>query len=205
MDVAAPHYWLSSRANRSFGDGCWQFTIRSADGSVEYEATDVEPGLFGQRLELLTVIRALESLDQPSRVTLVSCSDYIRNGMQYGLPEWQANGWRWECFGQMVPVKHSDLWQRLERAKVPSGRVSAPTLRPSASSLFQRNRRGRRAGMPERRTAAGGGEWRGLVILGKMWRIRTLGKGNVSWLRWGWAGNACSAQWGFGCTVRRFS
>ena len=122
MDVATPHYWLSSRANRTYGDGCWQFTLRSADRSVEYEAADLEPGLFGQRLELLTVIRPLESLDQPSRVTLVSCSDYIRNGMQYGLPEWQANGWRWECFGQMVPVKHSDLWRRLERAlKIPSG------------------------------------------------------------------------------------
>ena len=80
------------------------------------EAADVEPGLHGERLELLTVIRALESLDQPSHVTLMGCSKYVRNGMQYGLPEWQANGWRWECFGQMVPVKNFDLWQRMERA-----------------------------------------------------------------------------------------
>jgi ribonuclease HI len=87
-----------------------------ADGSEQYQAADVEPGLHGQRLELLTVVRALESLDQPSQVTLVGCSEYIRNGMQYGLPEWQTNGWRWECFGQMVPVKNGDLWQRMERA-----------------------------------------------------------------------------------------
>ena len=46
----------------------------------------------------------------------MGCTRYVRNGMQYGLPEWQANGWRWECFGQLVPVKNFDLWQRMERA-----------------------------------------------------------------------------------------
>ena len=116
MVTATPHYLLFPQSNRTSSVGAWQFTIRLADGSEQYQAADVEPGLHGQRLELLTVIRALESLDQPSQVTLVGCSEYIRNGMQYGLPEWQANGWRWECFGQMVPVKNGDLWQRMERA-----------------------------------------------------------------------------------------
>ena len=116
MDIATPHYLLFSRAHASEGGGHWQFTLRSTDGSEQFEAADVEPGLHGQRLELLTVIRALESLDQPSQVTLMGCSDYIRNGIQYGLADWQSNGWQWEHFGQMTPIKNGDLWQRMERA-----------------------------------------------------------------------------------------
>jgi ribonuclease HI len=116
MDVATPHYLLFSQASHAQGVGHWQFTLRSVDGSEQHQASDAEPGLQGERLELLTVLRALESLDQPSEVTLMGCSTYVRNGMQYGLPEWQANGWRWEFFGQMVPVKNFDLWQRMERA-----------------------------------------------------------------------------------------
>ena len=116
MDTASPHYLLFSRARGSEGEGHWQFTLRSMDGSEQFEAADVEPGLHGQRLELLTVIRALESLDQPSQVTLMGCSEYIRHGIQYGLADWQSNGWRWEHFGQMTPIKNGDLWQRMERA-----------------------------------------------------------------------------------------
>jgi hypothetical protein len=63
----------------------------------------------------LTVVRALESLDQPSQVTLVNCSDYVWKGVQYGLHEWNTNGWQWEFFGRMVPVKNRDLWQRMEQ------------------------------------------------------------------------------------------
>ena len=70
----------------------------------------------GERLELLAVVRGLEALDQPSRVTLVTPSKYVHRGLLYGLEEWRTNGWSWEHFGQMVPVKNRDLWQRLDRA-----------------------------------------------------------------------------------------
>jgi ribonuclease HI len=36
--------------------------------------------------------------------------------MRFGLAEWRENGWHWEHFGHMHPVKHADLWQRLDRA-----------------------------------------------------------------------------------------
>ena len=58
----------------------------------------------------------LEALDQPSCVTLVTPSRYVKRGINYGLPEWGRNGWKWEHFGEMVPVKNRDLWQRLDRA-----------------------------------------------------------------------------------------
>jgi ribonuclease HI len=116
MDLTTPHYLLFSQVDRANGTGRWSFVLRTADGAQQIEADDVEPGILAERLDLLTIVRALEALDQPSHVTVVDCSDYLWKGVHYGLPEWRDNGWRWEFFGQMVPVKNSDLWQRLDRA-----------------------------------------------------------------------------------------
>jgi ribonuclease HI len=109
-----PHYLLISEASRTEGLGRWRFVLRPADGSAGTEVADVEPEVWGQRLELLTVVRALESLDQPSRVTLIGCSHYVEQGILFGLQEWKENNWQWEYFGQMVPVRDSDLWQRMD-------------------------------------------------------------------------------------------
>lgn len=78
--------------------------------------SDHEPAACGERLELLAVVRGLEALDGPARVTLVTRSRYVSRGMKHGLAEWRANEWRWERFGRIVPVKDSDLWQRVDRA-----------------------------------------------------------------------------------------
>jgi ribonuclease HI len=89
--------------------------LRPVGSSEAIEVADAEPDVWGERLDLLTVVRALEWLDQPSRVTLVGCTRYVEQGIQFGLAEWRENGWRWEWFGQMVPVRDADLWQRMDR------------------------------------------------------------------------------------------
>jgi len=111
-----PHYLMYYESSFARGVGRWRFRFQRDDGQETFEAEDIEPGLGGERLALLTVVRALESLDQPSRVTMINSDPYVRRGIRYGIPQWRETGWRWECFGQMVPVKDADLWQRLERA-----------------------------------------------------------------------------------------
>lgn len=96
--------------------GHWRFAVYDAAGQLIVWAEDIEPGVWGQRLELLTVVRALESLDQPAVVLLLAASRYLEEGLRFGLPEWRASGWRWEHFEQMVPIRNVDLWQRLDRA-----------------------------------------------------------------------------------------
>jgi ribonuclease HI len=109
-----PHYLLFVETALDNNPRRWHFKLKQADGVAQFDAVDVEPDVSGERLDLLTIIRALESLDQPSRVTLTSCSPYVRQGMQYGIPEWRENKWQWEFFGYMVPIKHADLWQRMD-------------------------------------------------------------------------------------------
>ena len=115
MNPSTPHYFLFSQSQGEL-PGNWSFVLRSANSSDEMEVVDSEPGVQGERLELLCVVRGLEALDQPSKVTVVTPSKYVREGIRYGLSEWRSNGWRWESYGEMVPVKNCDLWQRVDRA-----------------------------------------------------------------------------------------
>ena len=114
MSVPTPHFLLFSHGRKDQGE--WSFVLQAADGSAMFEAADSEPEIQGERLELLALVRGLEALDQPSRVTLVTSSRYVNRGLAYGLEEWRRNDWTWECYGEMVPVKNCDLWQRVDRA-----------------------------------------------------------------------------------------
>jgi ribonuclease HI len=63
------------------------------------------------RMELLAVISALESLKRPCAVTLYSDSEYVVNAITKGwLKSWQSRGWR---KADKKPVLNVDLWQRL--------------------------------------------------------------------------------------------
>lgn len=121
MSVPAPHFLLFSSARHvrpphESNAGQWHFVIRASDGSMELEATDAESEVSRDRLELLAIVRGLEALDQPSSVTIVTSSRYIQRGLLHGLVTWRENGWQWERFGQLAPVKNADLWRRIDHA-----------------------------------------------------------------------------------------
>jgi ribonuclease HI len=108
----------AARAKRSspLGSGRWRFVLQSVEDESKLEVQDREPAISADRLELLAVVRGLEALDQPSRVTLVTPSRYVSRGLRYGLEEWRDNRWRWEHHGRMVPIKNDDLWRRVDQA-----------------------------------------------------------------------------------------
>ncbi len=110
-----PRFVLFSQVDRQQRTGGWRFSLRSTDGSTRLEAADREPDARGERLELLTIVRGLEALDQPSRVTVCSASTYVQRGVRYGLETWRTSGWMWERYGEWVQIKNADLWQRLDR------------------------------------------------------------------------------------------
>jgi len=114
LPPSKPRYVLYSSSDPL--EKTWRFAICSPRGTPILEVSDWEPDAPGDRLALLPVVLGLEALEQPSQITLCTSSRYVQEGIRFGLPEWQANGWQWECFGQMVPVKNRDLWQRVERA-----------------------------------------------------------------------------------------
>lgn len=115
-----PHFVLFSRTREQASEhdlqgGSWYFRLES-DSSDTFEASDVEVDVSRERLELLAVVRGLEALDQPSSVTLVTSSKQISRAVRQGLEYWRIRDWKWERFGEKVPMKNADLWQRIDCA-----------------------------------------------------------------------------------------
>jgi ribonuclease HI len=117
MSVPAPHFLLFSEAAQPAGAaaGQWRFVLKPPRGDPSLEVADDEHAAGLERLELLAIVRGLEALDQPSKVTLMTGSRDIQRGLQFGLNHWREHDWQWERYGQMTPVKNADLWKRIDR------------------------------------------------------------------------------------------
>ncbi len=117
MQAHNPHYLLFSEGTIDDGNSPrWKFVLQSVGEEEHFSAADTECETRSSRLELLAVVRGLEALAQPSRVTLLTRSRYVRRGIRRELNHWRERRWRWERFGKVVPIRDHDLWQRIDRA-----------------------------------------------------------------------------------------
>ena len=117
MTSTLSHYLLFAEASRNRkSTQTWRFVLQNLENQRRFSATDREENSSSERLELLAVVRGLEALEGPARVTLVTRSRYVSRGLRFGLIDWKTNDWRWERFGKIVPVRDCDLWQRIDRA-----------------------------------------------------------------------------------------
>ena len=96
--------------------GRWRFILEDLEAGTRLEACDAELMQAPERASLLAVVRGLEALEQPSRVTLVTTSRYVSRGLQFGLLEWRESDYCWEHFGSVQPIRNADLWRRIDRA-----------------------------------------------------------------------------------------
>ena len=98
------------------GPGGWGALLQArADGAVlrEREISGGERLTTNNRMELMAAISALEALEKPSAVTVVTDSAYVKGGITEWLVNWKRRGWR---TASNEPVKNEDLWRRLEAA-----------------------------------------------------------------------------------------
>ena len=66
------------------------------------------------QMELLAAISALEALDRPSKIKIITDSSYVKNGVTQWLENWKNNKWK---TASKKPVKNAELWRRLDQAK----------------------------------------------------------------------------------------
>lgn len=97
------------------GPGGWAFYIneKQMKGGGEVLTTN-------NRMEMKAVIEALRDVDgwqqvgaepQIQKITIVTDSQYVKNGIVTWLPAWKKRGWKKADGGE---VKNQDLWQELD-------------------------------------------------------------------------------------------
>ncbi|MFN3590903.1 MAG: ribonuclease HI [Thermaurantiacus sp.] len=96
------------------GPGGWGAILIS--GERRHELSGAEQQTTNNRMELQAAISALGALRRPARVTLLTDSVYLRDGISKWIHSWQRNGWR---TADRKPVKNADLWQALVEAARP--------------------------------------------------------------------------------------
>ncbi|MEM6933071.1 MAG: ribonuclease HI [Pseudomonadota bacterium] len=96
------------------GPGGWGVVLEARDGETVLKSRELsggEPHTTNNRMELMAAIRALEALERPSTITVVTDSTYLKQGITRWIHGWKRNGWK---TADKKPVKNADLWQQLE-------------------------------------------------------------------------------------------
>ncbi|MDA9274484.1 ribonuclease HI [bacterium] len=96
------------------GPGGWGALLQAKDGTTvvkERELKGGEPATTNNRMELLAAINALESLTRRTEITIVTDSNYVKNGITSWIFGWKKNGWK---NAAKKPVANAELWQRLD-------------------------------------------------------------------------------------------
>jgi len=90
------------------GPGGWGAIL--VYGSTEKEISGGEGSTTNNRMELTSVISALEALKEPCEVSVYTDSQYVSNAVNLGwLASWRRMGWK----RKGGDVKNPDLWMKL--------------------------------------------------------------------------------------------
>ena len=96
------------------GPGGWGAILIAKDGErvvKERELSGGAPETTNNRMELMAAISALEALEKPSRITVVTDSSYVKDGITKWVHAWKKKNWQ-----KKGGLKNVELWQRLDAA-----------------------------------------------------------------------------------------
>jgi len=99
------------------GPGGWGALMQARDGGKILKERELKGGAAdttNNRMELMAAISALEALERPATLTIVTDSSYVKGGVTGWIHGWKRNGWKTSA---RKPVKNVDLWQRLDEAQ----------------------------------------------------------------------------------------
>ena len=100
------------------GPGGWGVVLQAKRDDVVVKQRELNGGeadTTNNRMELQAAIAALEALERPSAITIVTDSVYVKDGVSRWIFAWKKNGWKTAA---KKPVKNVDLWQALDEAQM---------------------------------------------------------------------------------------
>ncbi len=98
------------------GPGGWGAILIARDGDAVVKERELSGGAAlttNNKMELMAAIASLEALAGPSKITVVTDSSYVKDGITKWIFGWKSRGWKTAA---KKPVKNEDLWKRLEAA-----------------------------------------------------------------------------------------
>ena len=99
------------------GPGGWGVLLRAMDGETLVKERELSGGAAettNNQMELMAAIMALETLERATDITIVTDSNYVKNGITSWIHGWKRNGWK---TASKKPVANAELWQRLDAAQ----------------------------------------------------------------------------------------
>ena len=98
------------------GPGGWGAILIARDGDAVVKERELSGGAAlttNNKMELMAAIASLEALAGHSKITVVTDSSYVKDGITKWIFGWKSRGWKTAA---KKPVKNEDLWKRLEAA-----------------------------------------------------------------------------------------
>lgn len=94
------------------GPGGWAFAV-SENGKLVTTSSGGDAQTTNNKMELTAVINALRfALDKREHeVTILTDSQYVKNGITQWIHSWKRNGWR---TSSKAPVKNVEYWVQLD-------------------------------------------------------------------------------------------
>ncbi len=99
------------------GPGGWGVVLQAREGETVLKQRELNggaPETTNNRMELQAAIEALDALDRPTTLRLVTDSVYVKDGVTKWIHGWKRNGWKTAA---KKPVKNEDLWKALDAAQ----------------------------------------------------------------------------------------
>jgi ribonuclease HI len=92
------------------GPGGWGALLRYEHH--EKKSSGREAHTTNNRMELTAVIKALEVLKKPTKVSVTTDSQYVKKGITEWIKQWKKKNW---MTSDKKPVKNKDLWEELDK------------------------------------------------------------------------------------------
>ena len=91
------------------GIGGWGVFIQRDNDQSDLYGFDLKT--TNNKMELKAVIEGLKTINPKANVTIITDSQYVKNGINQWIFNWKKNGWKTAA---KRPVKNIDLWKELD-------------------------------------------------------------------------------------------
>ena len=91
------------------GIGGWAVFIQEDNDQSDLYGFDLKT--TNNKMELKAVIEGLKVINPKTNVTIITDSQYVKNGISQWIFNWKRNGWKTAA---KKPVKNIDLWKELD-------------------------------------------------------------------------------------------